>query len=147
MILRAMQLQEKCEKQNVDLYMTFVDLTKAFDTVSLGGLWKFMAKFGCTASFIAKVRQFHDGMLTRSRTMESTPNRFLYYKRSHARLVLAPRLFSMIFSVMLTDAIQDCDDGFPIRYGFNGKLFNVRSLQANQRCRQVFLMSFSMQMT
>ena len=39
------QLQEKCQEQNVDLYMIFVDLTKAFDTVSLEGLWKIMAKF------------------------------------------------------------------------------------------------------
>ena len=31
MIFTARQLQEKCQEQNVDLYMTFVDLTKAFD--------------------------------------------------------------------------------------------------------------------
>ena len=31
----------------MDLYMTFVDLTKAFDTVSREDLWKIMAKFGC----------------------------------------------------------------------------------------------------
>ena len=30
MIFTARQLQEKCQEQNVDLYMTFVDLTKAF---------------------------------------------------------------------------------------------------------------------
>ena len=45
----------------MDLYMTFVDLTKAF--VSREGLWKIMAKFGCPTKFIAMVRQFHDGML------------------------------------------------------------------------------------
>ena len=44
MIFTARQLQEKCQEQNVDLYMTFVDLTKAFDTVSREGLWKIMAK-------------------------------------------------------------------------------------------------------
>ena len=33
----ARQLQEKCQEQNVDLYMRFVDLTKAFDKVSRGG--------------------------------------------------------------------------------------------------------------
>ena len=38
MIFTARQLQEKCQEQNVDLYMTFVDLTKAFDTVSRDGL-------------------------------------------------------------------------------------------------------------
>ena len=50
MIFTARQLQEKCQEQNVDLYMTFVDLTKAFDTVSRDGLWKIMAKFGCPSN-------------------------------------------------------------------------------------------------
>ena len=45
MIFTARPLQEKCQEQNVDLYMTFVDLTKAFDTVSREGLWKIMVKF------------------------------------------------------------------------------------------------------
>ena len=65
MIFTARQLQEKCQEQNIDLYMTFVDLTKAFDTVSREGLWKILAKFGCPTKFIAMVRQFHDGMLAR----------------------------------------------------------------------------------
>ncbi|XP_047471457.1 uncharacterized protein LOC125026901 [Penaeus chinensis] len=34
MIFAARQLQENCQKHNVELYCTFVDLTKAFDTVS-----------------------------------------------------------------------------------------------------------------
>ena len=42
MIFTARQLQEKCQEQNVDLYMTFIDLTKAIDTVSRDGLWKIM---------------------------------------------------------------------------------------------------------
>ena len=44
-ILTTRQLQEKCQEQNMDLYMTFVDLTKAFDTVILESLWKIIAKF------------------------------------------------------------------------------------------------------
>ena len=34
MIFAARQLQEKCQEQHRDLYTTFVDLTKAFNTVS-----------------------------------------------------------------------------------------------------------------
>ena len=56
MIFTARQLQEKCQEQNMGLYMTFVDLTKAFDTVSREGLWKIMAKVGCPTKFIAMVR-------------------------------------------------------------------------------------------
>ena len=63
MIFTARQLQEKCQEQNMDLYMTFVDLTKAFDTDSRECLWKIMAKFGCPTKFVAMVRQFNDGML------------------------------------------------------------------------------------
>ena len=49
MIFTTRQLQEKC--QNVDLYVTFVEVTslKAFDTVSRDVLWKIVARFGCPA--------------------------------------------------------------------------------------------------
>ena len=42
--------------------------------------------------------------------------------------VMVPTLFSMTFSAMLTYAFQDCDPGFPIRYRFDGKLFNIRRM-------------------
>ena len=38
------QLQEKCREQNQNLYILFVDLTKAFDTVSREGLWAILSK-------------------------------------------------------------------------------------------------------
>ena len=49
----------------MNLYMIFVDVTKAFDTVSREGHWKIMTQFGCPTKFRAKVRQFHDGNLAR----------------------------------------------------------------------------------
>ena len=47
--------------------------------------------------------------------------------------VLASTLFSMMFSAMLTDAFQDDDNGIPIIYRFDGKLFNLRRLQAKSK--------------
>ena len=38
-----------------------------------------------------------------------------------------------MFSAMLTDAFQDGDNGIPIRYLFDGKLFSVRRLQAKSK--------------
>ena len=63
MISTTRQLQVKWQEQNMDLYMTFVDLTKTFHTVSYS--LKVMAKFGCPTKFLVMVRQFHDGMLAR----------------------------------------------------------------------------------
>ena len=42
--------------------------------------------------------------------------------------VPAPTLFNMMFSAMLTAAFQDDDNGIPIRYHFDGKLYNLRRL-------------------
>ena len=107
MIFTARQLKEKCQEQNVDLYMTFIDLTKAFDTVSREGLWKIMAKFGCPTKFIAMVRQFDDGMLARVQSDGEFSDPVPVRNGVKQGCALASTLFSMMFSAMLTDAFQD----------------------------------------
>ena len=106
--------------------MTFVDLNKAFDTVSLDGLWKIMTKFGCPPRYIAMVRQFHDGMQARVQNDGEYSEPFPVTNGVKLGCVMAATLFWMMFSAMLTD-------GFPIRYRFNGKLLNLRRLQAKSK--------------
>ena len=112
MIFTARKLQEECQEQNMDLYMTFVDLTKAFDTVCRAGLWKIMANFGCLTKFIAIVRQFHDDMLAPIQNNGEFSDPFPVTNGIKQGSVLAPTLFSMMFSAMLTAALQDGDNGY-----------------------------------
>ena len=56
--------------------------------------------------------------------------------------VLALTLFSMMFSAMLTAAFQDGDNGMPIRYRFDGKLFNLKRLQAKSKVQTEVLDEF-----
>ena len=67
MILSVMNFQQKYQKQNMDLNMTFVDSVKAVDTVRRDGLWKITTTFVCPARFIAMVRQFTEVCLHDSR--------------------------------------------------------------------------------
>ena len=132
MIFTARELQKKCQEQNVDRYISSLKhLT--LDTVSRNGLWKIIAKFGCPARFIAMMRQFHDGMLARVPNDGEYIESFPVTNGVKQGYALAPALFSMIFSAMLTGAFQDCDVGFPIKYHFDGKLFNLRRLQAKSK--------------
>ena len=142
MIFTARQLQEKCQEQNVDLYITFVNITKAFDTVSREGLWKIMAKTGGPAKFIAMVRQFHDGTLARVQNDGEFSDPFLVKNGVKQGCVLALTLFSMMFSAMLIDAFQDGDNGIPIKFRFDGKLFNPRRLQAKSKVQTEVLHEF-----
>ena len=116
--------------------MTFVDLTKAFDTVSREGLWKIMAKFGCPAEFITMVRQFHDGMLAR------VQNPFPVANGVKQGCALASTLLSMMFSALHTDACQDGNNGIPIRYCFDGKPSNLKRLQAKSKVQTEVLDEF-----
>ena len=59
MMFVARQLQEECREQHQNLYMAFVDLTKAFDTVNRDLIWNILRKNGCPLTFIATLLQFH----------------------------------------------------------------------------------------
>ena len=96
MVFAARQLQEKCQEQNVDLYSTFIDLTKAFDTVSSEGLWRKMAKYDCPPKFITIVPLLHDGMMARVQDDGNKSEPFLVSNRVKQGCVLAPTLSSLM---------------------------------------------------
>ena len=62
MIFTLQQLQEKAAKQNKPLYISFVDFSKAFDSISCSCLWRLLSKFGCPDKFILKLRAYHEGI-------------------------------------------------------------------------------------
>ena len=66
MIFAVRQLQDKCLWQRQDLYLLFIDLTKAFDTVSRPGHRSILSKFGCPPKFIIMVQSLHDNMMARA---------------------------------------------------------------------------------
>jgi len=56
--------------------------------------------------------------------------------------VLAPTLFSMVFSAMLTDAFQDSEGGIHLRYRSDGRLFNLRRMQAVTKVKETVIRDF-----
>ncbi|BHF69740.1 hypothetical protein SprV_0301278600 [Sparganum proliferum] len=127
MIFAARQLQEKCQEMRTHLYSTFVDLTKAFDTVNREGLWKIMQKFGCPERFIEMVRQLHDGMMARVTDNGAVSEAFAVTNGVKQGCVLAPTLFSLMFSAMLMDAYRgDERPGIRIAHRTDGQLLNQR---------------------
>ncbi|XP_039386731.1 uncharacterized protein LOC120401127, partial [Mauremys reevesii] len=139
MIFAVRQLQEKCQEQNRELYTIFVDLTKAFDNVSREGLWRIMSKFGCPDRFILMVRQFHDSMTARVLDDREASEAFPVTNGVKQGCVLAPTLFSIMFSAMLSDAFQNSSLGVSLRYRTDGKLFNLRRLQAVTKIKETVL--------
>ncbi|BHF84954.1 hypothetical protein SprV_1002810800 [Sparganum proliferum] len=128
MIFAAGKLQEKCQEMRTHLYSTFVDLTKAFDTVNREGLWKIMKKFGCPERFIEMVRQLHDGMMARVTENGTVSEAFAVTKGVKQGCVLAPTIF------MLMDAYRgDERPGIRIAYRTDGHLLNQQRMNFQSR--------------
>ncbi|BHF58571.1 hypothetical protein SprV_0100152300 [Sparganum proliferum] len=139
MIFAARQLQEKCQEMRTHLYSTFVDLTKAFDTVNREGLWKMMLKFGCPERFTQMVRQLHDGMIARVTDNGAVSKVFAVTNGVKEGCVLAPTLVSLIFSAILMDAYRDERPGVRITYRTDGQLLNQRRIRIHNHRPRTFL--------
>ena len=59
------RLQELGRARRTPLYMCFVDLRKAYDSVDRGLLWVVLARFGVPEKVLTVIRQFHEGMRAR----------------------------------------------------------------------------------
>ena len=125
MVFVLRQLQEKCREQNMGLYATFIDLTKAFDTVSRTGLWLILERLGCPSKLLQMVIQLHENQRGQVRLNGDLSEPFPISNGLKQGSVLAPTLFSILFSMMLKQATEDLDDdeGVYVRYRVDGSLF------------------------
>ena len=138
MIFAARQLQEKCHEQNKDLYVLFVDLTKAFDTVSRPGLWSMLPRIGIPPKMMQMIRSFHDGM--KAKVVGSDDgNEFEVTNGVKQGCVLAPTLFSFLFSLMLFSAFKNTDPAVDLRYRTDSGLFNIQALKAKTKVTNALL--------
>nr|VZI25412.1 unnamed protein product [Spirometra erinaceieuropaei] len=87
-----------------------------------------MQKFGCLERFTQMVRQLHDGMMARVTDNGAVSEAFAVTNGVKQGSVLAPTLFSLIFSAMLMDAYRDERPGIRIAYRTDGHLLNQRRM-------------------
>ena len=97
MIFASRQTQEKAGDLNQNLYMVFVDLTKAFDTVNRDAFWKVLHKFGCPAMMTQVVSSFHNGMMASLTERGLTSDTVPVNNGTKQGCVMAPVLFEIYF--------------------------------------------------
>ena len=127
MVFSIRQLQEKCKLKGQDLYLLFIDLTKAFDTVNRAGLWCILEKIGCPQHFVGIIASFHENMSATVREGSNMSPPFTVTSGTKQGCVLAPTLFSIFFSLMLHVAFKDNSDGIRIRSRFDKGLCRISS--------------------
>ena len=92
MLYVVLRLQELARLRRVPLYMCFVDLQKAYDSVDRELLWKVLAQAGVPEEMIAARVRMDDGQLS---------DWFEVTQRLRLRCVLYPLLFNIFFAAAI----------------------------------------------
>ncbi|KAG7305186.1 hypothetical protein JYU34_009222 [Plutella xylostella] len=132
MIFTLRQLQEKCREHRTPLYMAFVDLNKAFDTVSRKGLYEVLCRVGCPPKLLKLVRSFHDNMNGSVMFDGERSTAFCVNRGVRQGCVLAPTLFGIFLSAILLTAFENCDVGVHLHTRTDGRLFNIGLLKSKR---------------
>ena len=109
------------------IFITFVDLTKAFDTVNKKGLWTIPERLGCSPQFLAMVSQLREDQLGQVRHSSILSRPFNITNGMKQGCVLAPMLFTLFFGMMLQQVREYLNDkdGVYISICTDSSRFNI----------------------
>ena len=139
MIFSVRHLQEKCREQRRPLFIVFIDLTKAFDLVSRRGLFNLLETIGCSPKLLSVLSSFHNNMKGTVNYDGATSEPFDIHCGVKQECVLAPTLFRIFFSMMLSYAFKTSPEGVFLNTRADGKLFNLARLRAKTKVRHVVI--------
>ncbi|CAB1110683.1 unnamed protein product [Ectocarpus sp. CCAP 1310/34] len=102
MLFVVRRLQELGRRRRIPLYMCFIDLQKAYDSVDRELLWKVLARAGIPGEMIAVIRKFHVGMRARVRTDDGElSDWFPVTQGLRQGCSMSPLLFNVFFAAPL----------------------------------------------
>ena len=101
------RLQELGRQRKIPLYICFVDLQKAYDSVDRELLWKVLARAGVPPVMIDIIGQFHNGMRARVRMDDEELSEWFEVTQGLRQgCVLSPLLFNIFFAAVMEVVLQ-----------------------------------------
>lgn len=120
MIFAARQLVEKAIEQKTGLSLAFIDISKAFDSVSSDVLFKILDKLKCSPTLLSLLMGLYD-------------NTFSKVRVDGELLPLAPFLFLICMQVVIFVTMEQSQAGVEICYRTDTNLFCNRNLRARRK--------------
>ena len=119
---------EKARAHGDSLFIMFVDLKKAYDSVLRNALWTVLAKCGVPSSII---RSFHDGMQAGVRVGSTVTDSFEVRNGLRQGCTMAPVFFNVYFNAIVGMwRGRSGEAGVPILYQHGRKLVGDRTAKS-----------------
>ena len=122
---------EKSREHDESLFVLFVDLWKAYDSVLRQTLWCVLEKYGVPPTMVSVIKSFHEGMTAVVRVGDSVTDDIEVTNDLRQGCTLAPTLFNLYFSAMVACWRHRCPQaGVEVRYKIRGRLVGDRTAKA-----------------
>ncbi|XP_063624759.1 uncharacterized protein LOC134796499 [Cydia splendana] len=132
-IFSVRQLLEKSREQLQPMFLCFVDLEKAFDSVPREALWTILTKLGCPDKFVKLLRLLHDEMKCCITINGEQSELFSVSCGVKQGCVLAPTLFALYFAFVVRESMKNLSEGIGIRFRMDGGLFNISRFRSRTK--------------
>ena len=133
MIFAARQLFEKSREYDESLFALFVDLHKAYDSVSREALWQVLKKCSVPPVMLtlSLIRLCHDDMTAVVRVSGGTTDEINIRNGLRQRCTMAPVLFNLYIAAMVVCWRGQCPEaGVTVRYKIGRRLVGDRTAKA-----------------
>ena len=101
-------MMEKAREYHSPLYMCFIDLKKAYDSVNRAALWELLQRtYSLPQKLIDIIRSFHDNSTAAVRAYGKVSEEFEVTSGVRQGCVLAPTLFNMYFDAVIHMALEE----------------------------------------
>ena len=137
MIFTVRQLVEKTIEHGAKLFLVFVDLEKAYDSVPRAALWHALHKLGVPTLVIDIICSFHKGMKAKVRVNGKLTEAISVENGLRQGCTLAPVLFNLFACLIYerwSSRVASLEGvGTLLLYKYYGKLFRRSTRQACKR--------------
>ena len=122
MIFTLRMAIELARAKHIPLYVLFVDLMKAYDSVSRTGLWAVLKRKGVPDHMIALIRRFYEGKVVRVAVEGTLSEPFELCTGLGQGCCLAPLLFNVFLSAVMEGWEARVPDKLRFQYRLDGIL-------------------------
>ena len=131
MIFAARQLVEKSREHGDSLFVLFVDLKNAYDSVPRKALWCVLEKYGVSPTMLSVIRSFHEDMTAVMRVGDDLTENIEVTNGLREGCTLALTLFNLYFSAMVACWRARCPKaGVTVRHRIGRKLVGDRTAKS-----------------
>jgi hypothetical protein len=111
----------KCHRYQQPLYLAFVDLRKAYDSIPRDALWRVLSAYGVDAKVIELLADLHTGTQAAVKLAGEHGDWFDIGRGVRQGCVIAPLLFNIYFDCVIRLSLAEMPEGCGVRLAFKAE--------------------------